>query len=72
MGGELGQAVPRELSVVVPARDEAPNLRPLYDELSEVAAREGLALEIIFIDDGSADATWSVIAGLCRHWLEIK
>ncbi|MCA9671100.1 MAG: glycosyltransferase family 2 protein, partial [Myxococcales bacterium] len=72
MGGELGQAVPRELSVVVPARDEAPNLRPLYDELSEVAAREGLALEIIFIDDGSADATWSVIAGLCAEDARVR
>ncbi|HAH11613.1 MAG TPA: dolichol-phosphate mannosyltransferase [Alphaproteobacteria bacterium] len=45
-----------ELSVVVPVKDEAGNAVPLLREI--VAALRGtVAFEVIFIDDGSSDAT---------------
>lgn len=62
-------AVP-EISVVVPARDEAENL-PLLIE--EIAAALGQApFEVIIVDDGSRDATPKVLAALRaegRPWL---
>jgi dolichol-phosphate mannosyltransferase len=43
------------LSVVIPVRNEAPNIVPLVAEIE--AALAGLPHEIIYVDDGSSDAT---------------
>jgi glycosyltransferase involved in cell wall biosynthesis len=43
------------VSVVVPVKDEAGNVGPLAREIA--AALAGEAHEIVFVDDGSADAT---------------
>lgn len=43
------------LSVVVPVRDEAPNILPLITEIR--AALSGEDYEIIYVDDGSTDDT---------------
>jgi glycosyltransferase involved in cell wall biosynthesis len=52
------------ISVIVPVLDEAASLPQLHRELSDVAAAAGYALQLIFVDDGSTDATWSVIERL--------
>jgi dolichol-phosphate mannosyltransferase len=44
------------LSVVVPVKDEAENIAPLAREIARAIAAEGSA-EIVFVDDGSTDAT---------------
>lgn len=49
-------SVEPELSVVVPVRDEADNLAPLIAEI-EAALRNVCAFEIVYVDDGSQDAT---------------
>lgn len=54
------------LSVVIPVLNEAESLEALCRELSEVAASEGYDLDIVFIDDGSTDGSWDVIAGLAE------
>jgi glycosyltransferase involved in cell wall biosynthesis len=46
-----------DLSVVVPVFNEQDNLRPLHGELDHVLKPLGLSYEIIFVDDGSTDAT---------------
>jgi len=43
------------LSVILPCFNEAPNIRPMYTSIR--SACEGIALELIFIDDGSSDRT---------------
>jgi glycosyltransferase involved in cell wall biosynthesis len=49
-----------ELSVVVPLLDEEDNLRPLYEQIQ--GALEGrYAYEIIFVDDGSTDNSFSIL-----------
>ncbi|KAA2211786.1 glycosyltransferase family 2 protein [Teichococcus oryzae] len=55
-------AEPPALSVVVPVRNEAPNVGPLVAEIS--AALVGVAHEIIYVNDGSSDDTGAVLAAL--------
>jgi dolichol-phosphate mannosyltransferase len=43
------------LSVVVPVRNEAENILPLVQEIE--AALAGVAHEVVYVDDGSTDAT---------------
>lgn len=50
------------LSVVVPVRNEAPNIAPLVAEIG--AALAGVPHEIIYVDDGSTDATAGALAAL--------
>lgn len=54
------------LSVVIPVFNETESLEPLWHELSEVAASEGYDLDVVFIDDGSTDGSWEVIARLAE------
>lgn len=51
------------LSVVVPVKDEAENVAPLAREIAAALTGEK-DIEIIFIDDGSTDATASVLKTL--------
>jgi len=44
-----------DIAVVVPAHNEAENVGPLADEIA--AALQARAFEMIFVDDGSTDAT---------------
>lgn len=46
-----------ELSVVIPVFNEEDNLRELYSRLSAVLPAAGGSYEIIFVDDGSHDAS---------------
>lgn len=52
------------LSVVVPAFEEAATLPHLAARLREVLTPVQLRYEVIIVDDGSRDATWSVITRL--------
>lgn len=57
-----------DVSVLVPAKDEAENL-PLFMELTEAAFRDSpVRFEVIVIDDGSVDATWSVLQTLAERY----
>jgi dolichol-phosphate mannosyltransferase len=47
------------VSVIVPVRDEAENIRALVGEIT--AALAGRAFEIVYVDDGSRDATLAVL-----------
>ena len=46
-----------DVSVVVPIYNEQQSIRPLYDRLAGVLSVLGIAWEIIFVDDGSDDAS---------------
>lgn len=47
------------LSVFIPARNEAGNISPLLDKLDRTFQSHALAAEVILVDDGSTDATWT-------------
>jgi glycosyltransferase involved in cell wall biosynthesis len=55
------------ISVVVPVYNEKESLAVLHGEIAEVARREQLDLEVVFVDDGSRDGSWQVIADLARQ-----
>jgi dolichol-phosphate mannosyltransferase len=50
-----------ELSVVVPLRNEGPNVAPLARRIFEALQNTPCGLELILVDDGSTDDTWSRI-----------
>jgi glycosyltransferase involved in cell wall biosynthesis len=54
-----------DVSVLVPAKDEAENL-PLFMEQAEAAfnATPGVRFEVVVVDDGSVDDTWAVLQRL--------
>ena len=53
-----------DLSVVIPVYNEAPNVAELYRELSGTLTAWGRPYELLFVDDGSTDATFEILAGL--------
>ena len=55
------------ISVVIPVHDEAQSLATLHAELSAVFADGALGpAEFVFVDDGSRDGSWAVLAELAR------
>lgn len=52
------------LSIVIPVYNEADSLGQLRQEISDVAREHGYELEMLFVDDGSRDGSWTRIAEL--------
>ncbi|MEX0700948.1 MAG: glycosyltransferase family 2 protein [Planctomycetales bacterium] len=56
-----------KLSIVVPVLDEADSLRQLFRQIDETCAAREIDAEVIFVDDGSRDASWQVISALAEE-----
>ncbi len=60
-----------DYSIVVPAHNEAPTIRPLYEAVRGVL--EGLGeWELILVDDGSSDGTYQEMQRLREHDARVK
>lgn len=62
----------KRLSVVIPIFNEGENITPLYRELKNVLGGMGTTYEVIFVDDGSDDASNEVLQRLAKDDKEIK
>src|SRR6195256_4349442 len=64
------------LSIVVPLYNEAAGLAFLHQRLSDLAKtlkdRYGLTCEVVYVDDGSADATLSIARGLAADAIDVQ
>src|SRR5690349_17263267 len=69
-------AAARGLSIVVPLYNEAAGLEPLHLRLGDLAVRLrqrfNLACEVVYVDDGSTDATLSIARGLKADALDVQ
>jgi dolichol-phosphate mannosyltransferase len=53
-----------DLSIVIPVKNEAGNIAPLVAEIAAALDASGVDYEIVYVDDGSTDATAAEIARL--------
>ena len=53
-----------KISVVIPIYNEEENLTLLYDELTEVMRSLGFSYEILFVDDGSTDESFTILKSM--------
>jgi glycosyltransferase involved in cell wall biosynthesis len=61
------------ISVVIPVYNEEGSLAELHGELAAVFASDALgAAEFVFVDDGSRDTSWSVLAELARTDIRVR
>ncbi len=73
---EPNEAMGRRLAIVVPLYNEAAGLERLHERLATLAVTLGrrfdLSCEVIYIDDGSADATLGIARNLPATSLDIQ
>lgn len=60
------------VSIVIPVFNEAENLETLCAQLAQVLGGLAISWEVILVDDGSSDASWSVIEKISRGEHRIK
>lgn len=60
------------ISVVIPLLNEQESLTELHDWIAKVMQSNRFSYEIIFIDDGSTDASWSTIMQLSQKDDNVK
>jgi len=65
------EAKPVEISIVVPVRNEADNIAPLITEIA-AALGDRWNHEIIYVNDGSTDATATQLAALMRQRANLR
>src|ERR1700690_3058558 len=69
-------AAAQGLSIVVPLYNEAAGLSSLHQRLCDLAKalndRHRLACEVVYVDDGSSDATLSIARGLTPNGIDVQ
>ena len=61
-----------DISLVIPLYNEAESLPELTAWIERVMDKNGFSYEILFINDGSSDNSWSVIESLRERNKNIK
>lgn len=61
-----------DISVVIPLLNEEDSLKELHDWIAQIMQSNRFSYEILFIDDGSTDASWKVITQLSKQNSNVK
>lgn len=61
-----------DISVVIPLYNEEESLPELYAWIARVMQQYGYSYEVIFVDDGSTDASWRIIEELKAQSLQVR
>lgn len=56
----------KEISIVIPLLNEEGNISTLFESIITVLEKLNKSFEIIFVDDGSTDNSFSLISALCE------
>jgi glycosyltransferase involved in cell wall biosynthesis len=74
--GDAASDAARGLSIIVPLYNEAAGLAALHQRLVELARslkqQHGLVTEVVYVDDGSADATLRIARGLPADGIDVQ
>jgi glycosyltransferase involved in cell wall biosynthesis len=57
----------KKLSVIIPLFNEEESLNPLSNEIKKVIRQLPLNCEVVFVDDGSRDASLKIIKDICKQ-----
>ena len=60
-----------KLSIVIPCHNEAANIEPLYKEIYDTFKKRNEKIELVFINDGSKDATRSICQNRGYNFLDL-
>lgn len=60
------------LSILIPLLNEEESLKELYTWIIKVMQENNYTYEVIFLDDGSTDNSWSIIEGFAKQNSHIK
>jgi glycosyltransferase involved in cell wall biosynthesis len=60
------------VSIVIPLYNEHESLPELTRWINEVMSKNGLAYEVVYVDDGSTDGSWEVIENLKKEYAQIR
>jgi len=60
------------ISIVVPVYNEQESLAVLHQEILAEMETVGMQFEVVFVDDGSTDGSWQVIAELAGKYASVK
>ena len=61
-----------DLSIVIPVRDEEPNILLLHEELLRAFHGTGIVYEVVIVEDGSRDGTFQALAEVHRRDHQVR
>jgi glycosyltransferase involved in cell wall biosynthesis len=61
-----------DISIVIPLLNEEDSISELYDWIASVMQSNHFLYEVLFIDDGSTDQSWSIISALAKKHPQVK
>lgn len=61
-----------DISIVIPLLNEEDSISELYDWIASVMQSNHFLYEVLYIDDGSTDQSWSIILALAKKHPQVK
>jgi glycosyltransferase involved in cell wall biosynthesis len=71
-GADDGDGGAPDISVFLPVYNEEPNLRPLHAKMTDALRTLGRTAEIIYVDDGSSDASLDVLRKIAAEDARVR